>query len=106
MWLWLWLLLIFVLVILAEYVYTILQLRRTGAQLLLGPPLLYRLPLLLFNRDSLYDKLVADMEGVPGQMLATRRSPVSPIVLISANPEVNQYILDRRTHISKALTCL
>ena len=92
---WLLLLLVLAALILLEWIYTYIELRRTGARVLLGLPLLHRVVFLLRNLDTLYDIQVEGFEGTPGQVIAYRRIAFAPIVLESANPEVNQYILDR-----------
>lgn len=83
-----------VILVLLEYALSIKRLRETGAPYMLGYPLFHRQLIFALNIDRMYDKVI---EEFPKNSLvqAFRRGFFGPIMFISADPDVNKYILER-----------
>jgi glucan phosphoethanolaminetransferase (alkaline phosphatase superfamily) len=92
-------LLLLVLFVMIEYVQSYMRLRALGVPFSLGVPLLYRMVFFLQNLDNLYDVIVREFGET--SMRAVKRSFLSPIMLISADPAVNKYILENTDKYQK-----
>ena len=79
-------------VVIYDYLNTWRRMRQLGISFKLGFPLVYRLPFFLKHFEDLYDIVLEEMGTET--LRANKRSFLGPIMIISANPEVNKHILE------------
>ena len=94
--------LVLILGVILHYVLTwkrFLEFSKAGVPWKIGYPLVYRFPKLLSmladNTRSPLEGFLDEMKDAKNGLYAFKRSMLTPPMMVSANPEVNKYILER-----------